>query len=318
MKGNNVTYTGKTWRKKSHWEDLGIEPPESPKFLHLPARQYKSDYSHNNYSYLPYNYHYYGMDKVKGGKGYKKDGTPIGIIGGPCIECDGTVINVQMNTSSRGMETTAEKVCNTCGLVQNGPFMVLGKIEQDYHTKPYDTHEEWIEQMKLLEERQGNPEDIAIETELFQHQMGFRPGDDTEITMTAHEGHAKGNNDKYDEQKQLYKALKLKTDKPEYWDRGSNEVMKYKLKRQMDYVDICKSMLCMNSIQVMDVKYLIDKYGTQYFHRRAPYEEIILALCIHRMSKDMDGRRLANMTRHMDPGIRPAVQRHVAAVVDGT
>lgn len=314
MKGNNVTYTGKTWRKKSHWEDLGIEPPESPKFLHLPARQYKSDYSHNNYSYLPIEFHYYGMDKVKGGKGYKKDGTPIGIIGGPCIECDGTVINVQMNTSSRGMETTAEKVCDTCGLVQNGPFMVLGKIEQDYHTKPYDTHEEWIEQMKLLEERQGNPDDISLETEMFEHMTGHRPGDDTEIEIGGgFKDISYGNGEK--NSKKLAQALKLNDWKSEHWGRdGSKD---WKKQQQYNYLDICKTQLCMNSLQVMDVKYLIDKYGTQYFHRRSPYEDIIMAMCIHRLSKDMDGRRLSILTRTIAPEVSQAVLRHVARVMDG-
>lgn len=314
--GNHVTYTGKSWRKKSYWEDLGLEVPESPKFLHRPARQYSSIWSHNNPCYLPLYFHYYGMDKVKAGKGYKKDGTPIGILGPKCPECDGTIISLQMNTSSRGMECTSEKVCDTCGLVQDGAFIVLGKQEAEYKTRPFDTHDEWIRRMVELEERQGNPDDIAVECELFASWTGNRPGDDTEVSTGGTHGFYEAGIGNQDEK--LARSLGLKTKNAANYGNGSKEVMEYKLKLQMDYVDICKTQLCMNSLQVMDVKYLIKTYGTKHFHRRASNEDIIMSLCIHRMSKDMDGRRLSILLRTIDTGITPAVQRHVAAVADGT
>lgn len=314
MKGNNVTYTGKTWRKKTYWEDLDTEPPESPTFIHLPARQYTSEYSHGNPSYLPYNFHYYGMDKVKGGKGYKKDGTPIGIIGSPCTECEGTIINVQMNTSSRGMETTCEKVCNTCGLVHDGPFLVLGKIEKEYHTKPYDTHEEWIEQMKKLEEMQGNPDDISLETEMFEHMTGHRPGDDTEIEIGP-SGFKEFGVTNPDEK--LARQLGLKTKNAANYGRPDKK--EWRQKQYYDYIDICKSELHMNWGQSAEVRYLIDTYGLNYFHRQESYEDIIYHICLVVMSDSIPYQRMGGMLKKLQSTGRynKTLYTVVAAKVNG-
>jgi len=320
MQGNNVTYTGKSWRKKTYWEDLDQEIPESPKFLHRTARQYTSYYSPNP-CYLPKDFHYYGMNKIKGGKGYR-EGHPIGIIGGPCPECEGTVVNLQMNTSSRGMECTSEKVCDTCGLIIDGAFSIYRhrfepfyiREPKIYHTNPFDTHEEWLERMKELDEMQGKMDDVAVETELFQHWTGNRPGDDTEISTSGTQGffeHGIGDSDET-----LARDLGLKTKNAVNYNRPSKEVMEYKLKQQMDYVDICKTQLGMHNGQVMDIKEIIIKHGTKEFHRRASNEDIIMCMCIHRMSKDIDGRRLSNITRYMDIGIDSPVYKHVAKALD--
>lgn len=292
MKGNNVTYTGKSWRKKTYWEDLDQEPPESPIFTHRPPRQYTSTYSPTP-SYLPKDAHYYGMKKLKGGKGYDTYGHPQGIIGGPCPECTGTIINLQMNTSRKGMECTSEKVCDTCGLIIDGAFAIYRhKFEpyyirepKEYHTHPFNTHQEWLERMKELENPMGNPDDIALDAEMFAHVSGNRMNDnqadgDEALGHYGHDFQIAGNNDRYTQQKQLYKQLGLKTQNPETSNRSSAETMQWKHKRQMDYVDICKTMLCMNKTQVQEVKYIIDTKGVAYFHRKLSYETIILTICI--------------------------------------
>jgi hypothetical protein len=97
--------------------------------------------------YLPKNYWYPGMNKGKAGKGYRND-IPLGILGGPCEgswinpKCTGTIISLKMNISSRGFETTSEKVCETCGALYPSPYQLGGGVTPDkppkrkkYHTK---------------------------------------------------------------------------------------------------------------------------------------------------------------------------------------
>lgn len=305
MKGNNVTYTGKSWRKKTYWEELDQDIPESPTFLHRPARQYQSDYSHGNYSYLPYNNHYYGMDKIKGGKGYKKDGTPIGIIKGKCKECDGTVISVTMNTSSKGFETSNEKVCDTCGLVVAGPYQVLDIEEQIYHTKPTTSHEEWVEIAKMSEQRDFEYfTDVAWDTEIYEHINGTRMSGDTGMAVDILHNGASGevcldapSRNQY--KNDLARDLKLNNWKSEHWGRGTEERMKHKHMQQMDYLDICKTMLGMHRGQVEEVKYILDTYGTKHFHRQASYEDIILCICLVVMSRYVNNGYMATIKRQL-------------------
>lgn len=303
MKGNNVTYTGKTWRKKTYWEDLDTEPPESPTFIHRFPRYHTSNYSHNNPSYLPYNFHYYGMDKLKGGKGYKKDGTPIGIIGGPCPECEGTIINLQINTSSRGMETTSEKVCDMCGLIIDGAFNISRhkyepfelREQPDYHTRPFDTHEDWLERMKELDSRQGNPEDIAVETEIYTHVTGHRPDDDTVIegNGSGYKEHGIGNQDE-----NLARALGLKTKNAANYGNKHKDVQEYRKKQYYDYIDICKSTLHMHRGQVAEARYIIDNEPS-LMKLPYPYEDIIYHMCLRLRLLGMGrkGTKLMNSER---------------------
>ena len=119
---------------------------------------------------LPKNFHYHGMNKIKAGKGYR-DGRPVGVISGPCPECNGQIISIKINTSRKGMECTSEKVCDTCGLIQPSAFAVIDKIEPEYHTRHYDTHEEWLEQSQAI----GLTDEIDINLEYTAQEMGHRP-----------------------------------------------------------------------------------------------------------------------------------------------
>jgi hypothetical protein len=122
--------------------------------------------------YLKPEFHYYGMNKGKLGKGYR-DGVPLGRLGGKCDECDGTVIAIQMNTSRKGMECSSEKVCDTCGLVHQGAFTVLQRYFSDYSGKSYGTHDAWVEDMKKSEI--GHFDDIDPTLEYWCNWNGKRP-----------------------------------------------------------------------------------------------------------------------------------------------
>lgn len=307
MKGNNVTYTGKSWRKKTYWEELDQDIPESPTFIHLPARQYTTEYSHDNPSYLPKNAHYYGMDKIKGGKGYKKDGKPIGILGGKCPECEGTIIKLQMNTSRKGMECTSEKVCDTCGIVVDTAYIVLNKIEKEYHSLTFKTHEDWVEYAKE-QDKKGQTGDIlegtCAATESFAHIFGRRMNDfeadgDSGSLGKGSTFHLKGNNDKYGEQKTLYKQLGMKTNLAEYWNRGSEDVLKHRHKQYEDYIGVCKSILGMHNGQVEEVKYIIYNEPNILNISRYSFEDIIFHICVYvkLLGMGRKGTRMMNTIR---------------------
>lgn len=96
---------------------------------------------------LPKYFWYHGMNKIKAGKGYM-DGKPLGVIGDNCTECDGLIIKLQMNTSSKGFETTSESVCDKCGLVEGGPFMVM-ETRSDPKYPKLQRHHEVVEEEDL-------------------------------------------------------------------------------------------------------------------------------------------------------------------------
>lgn len=309
MKGNHVTYTGKSWRKKTYWEELEQEVPDSPTFIHLPARQYTSEYSHNNPSYLPYNNHYYGMDKIKGGKGYKKDGKPIGILGGKCPECKGNIIKLQMNTSRKGMECTSEKVCDTCGLIMDTAYIVLNKIEQEYHSLTFKTHEDWIEYAKEQEQK-GQTGDIlegtCAATESFAHVTGERmnaAGDDGRNDGIADHDSGiwgKGSSMETDAYRRnhyhedLARALKLNNWNAENWGRDSEGVLKHRHKQYEDYIGVCKSIMGMHNGQVEEVKYIIETEPNILNIQRYSYEDIISHICLVVMSTSYNNYRKWN------------------------
>jgi len=306
MQGNNVTYTGKTWRKKTYWEDHDMEVPESPKFLHRPPRHYSSYYAID--CILPSNFHYYGMNKIKGGKGYDMYGHPRGIIGGPCPECDGTIINLQMNTSAKGMECTSEKVCDTCGLIIDGAFSIYRhrfepyyiREPKIYHTNPFSTHEEWLERMKELDEMQGNPEDIALDAEMFCHATGNRMSDsqadrDEAVGNVSFKEHGIVNTDE-----KLARTLGLKTKNAANYGNSSKEVMQWKNKQHYDYIDICKTILGMHRGQVASVRYILDNVPNILNISRYNAEDIIVCICLVVMSDSIPYQRMGGIIKKLN------------------
>ena len=149
---------------------------------------------------LPLYFHYHGMNKIKAGKGYR-DGHPIGVIGGRCPECDGHMISIKMNTSSKGFETTSEKVCDTCGLVQPGAFQVL-EPHPPYKSRPYQSHEEWIKYNCMDTIRD---DDVAWDAESYVHATGGRLNTSDNYTVTG--GDEIGFNNEHHTNPRLGKAI---------------------------------------------------------------------------------------------------------------
>jgi hypothetical protein len=89
-------------------------------------------------SLLPKHFWYEGMNKIKAGKGYINQFTGkqevLGVQGGPCRICDGTIIALKMS-SGNGFEVTSEKVCNKCGLIYPTAYQVLDKRDETIESK---------------------------------------------------------------------------------------------------------------------------------------------------------------------------------------
>lgn len=226
-----------------------------------------SDY---NSAYLPKAFHYYGMNKIKAGKGYR-DGVPLGRIGGPCDECGTPVISIQMNTSSKGMECTSEKVCPSCGLVHQGAFAVLQRYETKYTSKSYDTHEAWLIDAKKSET--GNYEDIDANCEAWALYNGKREMTDDDV---SYGGNRESDNKSFSNRatnKNYINAIRRLND---------NKEIPGNVMREYEYVDIAKDYaneLGMNKAQLDEVLGLL-KIRKNIFNTRYSMDLIILALCI--------------------------------------
>jgi len=227
---------------------------------------YQSEYLH------PY-FHYHGMNKIKAGKGYY-NGHPLGVLSGPCIECEGEIISLKINTSRKGMECTSEKVCNTCGLIYDGAFQILGKQEQEYHTRPYTSHEQWLEEMKKQETRQGNPEDIAIECELEEHETGHRKQTEDDYTYGETETRYKNIND-------INIRLNLAIDRLASTNESKKQPWQdWKDAQYKDLVDDYAMELGLLKYQIADVKWIID-HRYNMFDTRYKMEDIIYHICLY-------------------------------------
>lgn len=227
---------------------------------------------------LPKNFWYDGMFKVKAGKGYldlKGGSRVVGPLSGPCSECDGTVVSIKMNTSSKGFETTSEKVCNKCGLVVPGAFQVL-ESKPDYKSKYYATHEEWMEDMKPSHK---SNEDVAWDNELYEHKTGKRPNTSDDVGYGgAKFGDQFANiNDDYPPRMRLAISRLAKTpasikmDKQEWRKREYHTIAD-------DYIH----MLELNKLDAADVHWHIDNHGVTQLTRygKANVDDLIYHLCI--------------------------------------
>ena len=237
---------------------------------------------------LPKNYHYSGMYKVKAGKGYRRDGHPVGVMGHKCEECDGTIISLQMNTSSRGFETTSEKVCNKCGLTYPGSFQILEKKDTDYHSKYSDTHEEWVEQNKPT----FDLDDVDMELERWANWNGKRNDSDTDDTTIHFPGDESGGpkyiNPRY--------AKRLKDARGRLDNVPASKKMPMKAWREREYNDMVDDYaheLGLNKLDVADVKYYIKHLNDI---AKWPYkmEDVIYTMCLVVAKRDLRKYRGVN------------------------
>ncbi len=246
---------------------------------------------------LPKNYHYYGMNKLKGGKGYR-DNHPIGVIGHQCPglpiydkkskktyneKCEGHIISIQMCTSSRGFTTTSEKVCDICGLIIPGSFQMLEKIEEHYTSKPCNTHDEWLQQ--------NNPsydyDDIDAEHERTAIYNGHR-----ENTSDA-EGYGDEYTFNY-----INKAYKARLDQAigRLNNVSQSKHMPMKAWRQKEYNDIVDDYaheLEMLPYQVADVKWIIGHHPT-ILKIDKKVDDIIECICLYVIVKSYSNYRKGN------------------------
>lgn len=263
---------------------------------------------------LPKPYHYDGMSKAKAGKGYKDPKTGderlMGVENGPCKEkdCDGTIISIQMNTSSYGFETCSEKVCNKCGMTYPGSFQVLEAKPPQGKSRHYETHEEWVKAMKPCPQRDfENHTDVAWGNEMYAHMTGKRPeGEESdEVAPILREGVFIGGAKEriYDDEK-LYKALGLESKRQygqhaENWGRSPEKRDLWRRQQHMDQVMINASWLGMTKGQVNEVKYIIDEHGVEAYGGHHRYEDVILCLCVYVQSKTVNNARMSVIKRQI-------------------
>ena len=221
---------------------------------------------------LPKNYHYSSMWKIKAGKGYRRDGHPVGVIGHQCPECTGHIISIQMCTSSRGFTTTSEKVCDTCGLIVPGSFQILEKIDEPYRGRHTETHEEWIQQNTP----DLNYDDVDAELEWSSSLNGYRPNTED----------AKG----YGEKQTTHYV------NPKYAERIEKLEWKYKhtpMKtwRELEYIGKINGIgeqIGISRYHIIILSEMVEKHGIKYFNRRLSYEEIITQMCLYFKGDDIN------------------------------
>lgn len=217
---------------------------------------------------LPKYFHYHGMNKIKAGKGYR-DGHPVGPLSGPCPECDGTIVSVKMNTSRKGFETTAEKVCNKCGLVIPGAFQVL-EPKDDYTARPYDTHESWVAAMTPSPK---SNEDVAWDAELYEHINGVRMNTKDNVGYGQHDSVT------YANENHRNPRLGLAINRLAATPASIKQPMQdWRIKQYHDQADDYINMLQLNKVVAADVHYYIDH--NKMYMGRYKADEIIYHLCL--------------------------------------
>lgn len=225
-------------------------------------------------SYLPKHFWYDGMNKIKAGKGYR-NGIPLGVKSGPCKECDGEIIAIKICTSSKGFETTTEKVCNKCGLVYPTSFQIIDKIEEDYTTRPYQTHEDWLRNNKPTDILDGIDQTLEYECQVG----GTRPSTDDDISFGPNKAMFKNEND-YNPR--LAKAIKRLSKTPQSKRQPMKEW------RANEYHEIARDYIHamqLNRGDSSDVHYFIDKLN--FYFGRYKADEIIYHLCLIVGKKDL-------------------------------
>lgn len=218
--------------------------------------------------YLPPHFWYHGMNKIKAGKGYR-DGRPVGPLSGPCPECDGTIISVKMNTSAKGFETTNEKVCDKCGLVIPGAFQVLEPKNDNYKSKPFDTHEQWVKQMKPSDK---SNDDVAWDAELYEHINGVRMNTSDDV---GYGGPRLEYNNRFDHNKRVAKAIWRLNKTPQSMKISSSD---RNIHKYHELADDYIHMLQLNKVVAADIHWYIDH--NKMYMGRYKVEDIVYHLCL--------------------------------------
>lgn len=234
--------------------------------------------------YLPKHFWYPGMNKAKAGKGYR-DGKPVGTLGMQCQECEGTVINIRIcyGMGSEGdesdaknvMETTTEKVCDTCGLVYQGAYQTLDRYDDHYTTVPFDGHEVWKERMIELQKAQDSIEDIDSYAEVGQQLLSSLDDNGRIIQtnpVTVNQSTIR-----------LYKAMKRLSKTPQSMkiSRTKRRTYQYHLIAD-DYIHILE----LNKLDAKDVHYVIE-HRKNTLNTRYKMEDIIYHICLIVGNKDL-------------------------------
>ena len=225
---------------------------------------------------LPFNFWYYGMTKIKAGKGYRENGRGYGVIGGPCKECEGTVISIKMNTSRKGMEVTSEKVCDTCGLVVPGAFQTL-EPRPPYKGRYFNTHEDWLEHAR------------GVEPDFHGADMWH----ENAIHLFGGEYEPTPFSNRYDHNPRLALAIKRLANTP-----ASIKTPRH-ITRQRQYmliVDDCAHALDLLPYQVVDVKYILE-HDTGLSKWPYKMEDVIYELCLIVGNKDL--RKYQSINRRL-------------------
>lgn len=246
--------------------------PDYPEDYEPYERPFNPDGSYRlqtNTCNLPLNYMYYGYDKIKAGKGYNKDGTPRGVLSGKCSECDGQVISIKMNTSSRGFETTSEKVCDKCGLTVPGSFQVL-EAKEDYKSPYSATHEEWMQQNNLS----NDMDDTDMYLENYYHIFGGKGfGEQLELGFW----------NRYTKMpKRLEEAIKRLSNTPQSMKIPTSDRRKHQYHLIADdYIH----MLELSKYDALDIHHYIDT--NKMYMGRYKVDDIIYNLCLVIGKKDL-------------------------------
>jgi hypothetical protein len=257
----------------------------------MTSQTYTSNYS-NNGTYLSPNFQYYGFQKVKAGKGYK-DGKPYGVESGECQneDCEGTIITLKINSSSKGMETSTEKVCNCCGRVYGLGFHILTEKVEQSHIHEWHTHKDWKRSMQTTQcKPQMENEGTALSTELYQHLTGHRPGFDTEINLSSTSFKSIDAKNRNNYQKQLTKKLKLNYKNSVIWDTNTTTPHEEWIKKQYaNQISCCESQLQVYKGRLDEVKEFVEKYGVTYYTSKgkATSENVIMCYGLILMGKTM-------------------------------
>jgi hypothetical protein len=257
-------------------------------------------------------------DLIKAGKGYR-DGRPVGIVGRDCDECGEPIISIRMASGQKGQQCTSENVCSGCGLVYQGSFAILDKYEDDYKTKEFESHKDWLAQMK--QEPHDYMSDIDISNEYMASIEGKRESEGDDVGYghggiqnkpkpKKHRGITfKTRDGKIVDSKERYNLANNRTSKTCETYRMSNK--DYSKKKCLDFIDYLYNYFSNYAVPIKDYKLMledaqlivekaadIDVKGISIFHRNASREEIIASILLWRASKTL-GRKVAGLRSEM-------------------
>ncbi len=258
-------------------------------------------------------------DLIKAGKGYR-DGIPYGVIGRDCDECRTPIVSIKMATSQKGMQCTSESVCPACGLIHQGPFAILDRYEDDYRTNEFESHDDWLAQMK--KEPCHLDSDIDEGLEYGASFSGNREGSSTdheyggwvatnwEEKTTNYSGANTNTNintgGRSPSADRLLKAEGRLRNTPQ--SKRLTEREKRKIK-YLIFLNELKQYLNESKVHVSDLNMIMEDVeliitsvmklkdkGLSYFHSKAKNEEIITSIFMWRLNKSI-GRKIISIRK---------------------